>query len=161
MVQAIPWYVAVLITIPQTYLIIAIGFNLFNFKVATKSNLAISILFAFICYFLRKLPIVFEVDTTILFLMLTIISYFTFGIKLRYCLVSVLLGVLISAVFESVSLPLFLKLSGMNLKYVLANPWLNILAFLPNFLALSFILFMINYKAITIYDFGSRGETTA
>ncbi|MDD4172364.1 MAG: hypothetical protein PHQ94_09010 [Syntrophomonas sp.] len=156
--HSIPWYVAVLISVPQTFLIIKLGFGLFNFKVPFTRCLLISAGIAGICFFLRKSHISFTLNTLILMVVLTILTALVFKIELRYSFISVLLGVMISGIIENIVLPMFLSLTGYSIYDLMTNSWVNIAAFMPVFLVTLLIYWLSWHFRVVLFDFANRGE---
>lgn len=154
----IPWFLALLISLPQTMLLVLLGFGLFNFKVSLKKCLMVSFGIAAICFFIRKLSISFINNTLTLTIILTLLTAFIFKINLRYSFISVLLGVMIIGGTESLLLPIFFKLTGYTINDLSYSARVNILAFVPIFLTdLSFYLLSRHFKII-LFDFGGKGE---
>jgi hypothetical protein len=60
--HAIPWYIALLISVPQTILIIEFGFRLFNIRIRTRDILVLAFLMAVTCYLLRPLVLPYAVN---------------------------------------------------------------------------------------------------
>ena len=127
--HAIPWYIALLISVPQTLLIIEFGFRLFNIRIRTRDILVLAFLMALTCYLLRPLALPYAVNTLILIALLSLLSFLICGIKLRYCFTSVVLGMIIYGVMESVLLPLIMKALHISMEAITTNPWINLVAF--------------------------------
>lgn len=132
--HSIPWYLAVLISVPQTLLIIKLGFGLFNFKVPTTKSLLISLIIAGISFYLRKFNISFTLNTLILLITLTTLASVMYEINLRYSFISVLLGVMISGAIEGILLPIIFSITGYTVNDLMTSAWVNIVAFIPVFL---------------------------
>lgn len=88
----IPWYIALLISFPQTILILEFGFRLFNIRLRTKNVLLLGVIIAGLCYLLRPFAIPYALNTLILIPLLSILSCFIGRIRFRYCFISVTLG---------------------------------------------------------------------
>lgn len=154
--NSIPWYEAILISIPQTFLIMALGFGLFNVKIGVKKSLLIAAAFGIVCYYLKELPISNDLNALILVLLLTLATRFVFLVRIAYCFISVLLGLLVYAVLESLLVPVFLMTTHLSLDSVLKSPFLNIVAFLPIFLVTCIILWLFKRYKIIIFDLSDR-----
>lgn len=153
--HAIPWYIALLISVPQTILIIGLGFRLFNIHLKIKDVLLLAFMVAGLCYLLRPLAIPYVVNTLILIALLSLLSAFICSVNLRYCFISVVLGVIICGVMESALLPLVMKVMQISLKEISVNPWFNLVAFMPVFIIAMLLLSYIIFKGFVLYDFGS------
>ncbi len=156
--HSIPWYLAVLISVPQTMLIIKLGFGLFNFKVPTTKSLLISLVIAGISFFLRKSNISFTLNTLILLITLTALASVMYEINLRYSFISVLLGVMISGAIEGILLPIIFSITGYTVNDLMTNAWVNIVAFIPVFLVTLLIYWLSWRYKVIIFDFENRGE---
>ena len=154
--HAIPWYIALLISVPQTILIIEFGFRLFNVKVKTKGIILTSVIMAVLCYFLRTLPISYEINTLILVALLSLCTTFACNIQLKYCFISVLLGVMLYGMLESLLLPLMLKVCSLSFEELIMKPWFNLIAFAPVLLIAVLLLCYIINKNLVLYDFSSE-----
>jgi hypothetical protein len=154
--HAIPWYIALLISVPQTILIIEFGFRLFNIQLKTRDILFLSFVIAVFCYFLRELPIPYVVNTLILIALLSLCSAFICRINLRYCFIPVVLGLMIYGVLESLLLPLMLKVLRLSFNELIVDPWFNLIAFVPILIIAVLLLWYIIKKDFVLYDFGSE-----
>ncbi len=70
----IPWFVALLVTVPETFLVVKLGFKLFGTDVDTKKALLISLLNGIFSYFVRRMPLMYSAYT-ILIILLTLLAY--------------------------------------------------------------------------------------
>lgn len=154
--HAIPWYIALLISIPQTVLIIEFGFRLFNFHIKAKDIILLSVIIAIFSYFLRSLPISYAANTLLLIAILSLCTFLICKINLRYCFISVTLGVMIYGVLESFMLPLIMKILNLSFNELIVNPEFNLIAFIPILIIAVVILSFIIKKGIILYDFGSE-----
>ena len=59
----LPWYIVLLLSIPQTFLIVKIGFQLFNLHVSYLKALFLSLIISIVAIFARELPLLFGVHT--------------------------------------------------------------------------------------------------
>lgn len=152
----IPWYIALIISVPQTVLIIEFGFRLFNIHLKTKDVLLLAAIIAGICYILRALDTPYFVDTLILIASLSLLSSLISRIELKLCFISVVLGVIIYGVLESALLPLIMDFFHISMEEIIANPWINIAAFVPILIILVLLLALAIKKDFVLYDFGSN-----
>jgi len=154
--HAIPWYIALLISGPQTILIIEFGFRLFNIYPKVKDILLLSVIVAIFSYLLRSLPIPYAFNTLLLIALLSLCAFFICNIDIRYCFISVTLGVMIYGVLESLLLPLIMQLLRLSFDELIINPKFNLIAFLPILLVAVVMLGFIIKKDIVLYDLGSE-----
>ncbi len=144
-VYPVPWYAIILITIPQTILIIILGCGLFNLKINLRQCLLMSLIIGLAAYVLRRLPMMFGVHTVILVLVLTVLLVVISKLDWGRSFVSVLLGVMIIGVVENAFLIIFLQLTGIRIDDLAARPWLNIGAFWTQFI-LVLLIYAWTYK---------------
>lgn len=154
--HAIPWYIALLISVPQTILIIEFGFRLFNIHLKAKDIILLSVIVAIISYFLRSLPISYAVNTLLLIAILSLCTYFICNIDIRYCFISVTLGLMIYGVLESLMLPLIIQILKLSFNELIIDPKFNLIAFAPILLIAVVILWFIIKKDFVLYDLGSE-----
>ena len=154
--HAIPWYIALLISFPQTLLIIEFGFRLFNLRPKTNQIIILSALIALVCFYMRKLPISNVANTLILIVILSLCAWFVCRMDIRYCLISVILGVLIYTSLETMFLPLIMQVLKISIDELVVSPWLNLIAFLPILMISLLLLWFIIKKEIVLYDFGAK-----
>lgn len=101
----IPWHVALLETIPETFLVIKLGFKLFGLDVDMKKVLLISLVTGIFAYFVRKLPLVFGLHTILIILFLALFAVAFLKCSPGYCFASVAAGGLILGILQSTVLP--------------------------------------------------------
>lgn len=154
--HAIPWYIALLISVPQTILIIQFGFRLFNIQLKTRDVILLAVIISGLCYLLRPLAIPYAVNTFMLIVFLSLLSFLICNINLRYCFISVVLGVIICGVAESILLPLIMKVLKISLDNIIVNPWINLIAYVPIFLITTLLLIYVVTEDLVLYDFGSE-----
>lgn len=153
---AIPWYAVIFVSIPETLLIIGIGFALFNIKLNLGRSVFAGILIAILSYFLRKIMIPPGVHTIILVLALTAAISFLCKIKIWYSFVSVLLGAMIIGVIEDVFISLIFQFTSKTINDLAANPWLNISAFMPTLMLAILFFILIKRSNYVLYDLNMR-----
>ena len=128
----LPWYIVLLLSIPQTFLIVKIGFQLFNLYVSCSKALLLSLAVGVMTIYARGLPLPFGVHTIILAVSSTVLATVVTGTNLWHCFISILTGSLILGVLEGVLVPVLLKITAATTDSLVSEPWLNILYFLPS-----------------------------
>lgn len=156
--HAIPLYIALLITVPQTIIILEFGFRLFNIKISTKTIILTSIIMAVVCYFLRAFSIPYVLNTLILIVLLSLCVHLVGRIRFRYCFSSVVLGVMIYGMLESLLLPMMIKICGASFEELINDPCFNLISFIPVLLISMLLLGVIIKKDVVLYDFGSEED---
>lgn len=154
---SLPWYAAIFISIPETFLIIGIGFALFNISISLKDSVVAAVIVGMISCFLRRLPIYPGLNVFILILLLTVTISFLSKIKLSYGSISVILGAMIIGVIENSVMPIILLLISKTVNDLALNPWLNIGVFQPTLLLAILLFFLIKKLNFVLYDLGNRG----
>ena len=151
----LPIYTAVLLSISQTFLIIGIGFELFNIKLNLKKSIFISFIMVCITYFLRQLPFA-GFHTIILVLLLTIFITVICKIRLWSSFICSLLGCIVLGTVENIILPIFLLLINKEITDLAGNPWLNVILFIPTLILLTVIYTTIHKRKIVLFDLCNR-----
>ncbi len=148
----LPWYIVLLISVPQTFLIIKIGFQLFNLQLSYSRALMLSFIVGILAVFARELPLPFGVHTIILIVFSALLTVVVTGINLWHCFISILTGTLILGVLEGVLLPIFLKITATTTDSLALNPWLNILYFMPLSIIMIFFYLLAKKHNYVIFD---------
>lgn len=157
---ALPWYSIVFISVPQSILIIALGFALFNLKTDFWRCLAIAVITGIITYYLRRSLIIPGIHTVMIILLvaalLTIINkgYFI------YNLAAILLGAMILGAIEGMWCPVFLTLTSHSVEDLAHNSWLNIVAFIPVLLLALGLYVLVTKRKIIVYDLNQYSAFT-
>lgn len=154
--HAIPWYIVLLISVPQTILIVEFGFRLFNIKLSIKDTLLLAIIIAGACYLLRPLVVPYAINTLILIALLSFSSCFICGINFSYCFISVVLGVIICGEIENLLLPLIKNALRITMEDIILIPYIDLIVFIPIFAISVLLLVYFIKKELIIYDLGSQ-----
>jgi len=148
----LPWYIVLLTSVPETFLILKMGFQFFNLHVSYTKALALSLIVSIFAIFVWKLPIPFGVHTIILLVFATILTTIVTGTKLLHCFIAILAGLLILLGVEGVVAQLALKTTGTTTNSLTLNPWLNVLYFLPAGTIMSLFYLAANKRNCVILD---------
>lgn len=153
MIHSISWYIALLVSVPETFLYLSIGFNLFNLKISNKKILTLAILNGIFVYYLRSLSLVFGIHTILILLFLVLLSRIILKLKIIYSLISITAGILITGLIQSALLPLVIYAMKIDLNNITDNSWLNYLLFIPVLIAMVILDFLIKKYRYTLYNF--------
>ncbi|MEN6324833.1 MAG: Spo0B domain-containing protein, partial [Syntrophomonas sp.] len=158
MVYSIPWYAVILISIPQTIIIIKLGCGLFNININMRQCAAMALIIGLASYALRRLPLMCGIHTIILVLMLTGLLVLVSKIEWDRSFVSVLLGVMIIGVVENAFLPFFLQLTNLRIDDLASRPGLNIGAFWIQFIPVLLIYAWTYRRRFIIFNLNPARE---
>lgn len=149
----IPWYVALLVSVPETFLILLIGFKLYDIDMPLQTGFIVSVFMGFLAYIVRLFSMPFGLHTLIQITMLVVLISLMTNIKWWQALIANLTGVMITGIFESTLMPFFLMLTGKTIFDFEAQPWLNVLSFLPLALLLTFFYLGMARYDLVVYQF--------
>ena len=148
----LPWFIVLLVSVPQTFLIIIIGFQLFNQYISYSRVLILSLIIGILTIFARELPLPFGAHTVILTVSLTLLANVVTGTNLWHCFISILSGVLILGVLEGVLLPIFLKVTETTTDDLVLKPWINLVCFLPLGIIAAIFYILAKKRNYVIFD---------
>ncbi|MBO8158955.1 hypothetical protein [Thermosyntropha sp.] len=148
----LPWYGILLISVPQTLLVIELGFGLFGLNLDLKKALLVAFIAGFITYFLRQSSVAFGLHTIILIITVAFLVTVIAHTDILHSLAASLLGFMLLGVIEGVCLPLFLKMTSKTVRDLALHPGLNILAFVPVLLIALALFILIRRNNFVIYD---------
>lgn len=148
----LPWYIVLLVSLPETFLILKLGFKLFNLEIDTDQALLLSSTTAFLSIFIRKLPLIFGYHSLIMMLTLALLTKAILRIRLWHSIVSVLVGVLILGVLESSLLTFLQSFTSTDAESLIINPWLNVVYALPLLLVMYTLYWLVKRYNLVIFD---------
>lgn len=152
MLNHIPWYIAVCLSLPETFLIIKVGLNLFNEDISIKDNLLISSIVAGFSYMIRIYLNVYGLHTIVTAALIIILVNFIMRKALVHSVICVFTGLLIMGVSQSVTVPFLLILLRKSITDLNFYPWLNIFLFLPSASIVSGAIILMKKKKIYLLD---------
>jgi len=155
----IPWYAVLFISIPETFLIIQLGFSLFNLKIGWREPIMASVIMGVFSYFLLRLTIIPGTHTLILIFATTCITAWLSKANIWYSLIAVLCGAMIVGVTENVVVPVALILMSKTINDLSANPWLNIGVSFPTTLLAALLFFLVRRFSLVLYDLNTKGSS--
>ncbi|NLD50377.1 MAG: hypothetical protein GX660_24825, partial [Clostridiaceae bacterium] len=136
----------------ETFLILKLGFKLFNLEIDTDQALLLSSTTAFLSIFIRKLPLIFGYHSLIMMLTLALLTKAILRIRLWHSIVSVLVGVLILGVLESSLLTFLQSFTSTDAESLIINPWLNVVYALPLLLVMYTLYWLVKRYNLVIFD---------
>ena len=146
-----PWFVVVLVSIPEAFLVISLGFALYDYRLPTVKAFTIAIISALCTYFIRCLPLMWGIHTITAVVVLTAIAVLILKTNLLGSLVAVLTGVVILLVIQSLLAPGFFAVTNTTLTDMANNPWLNVWFFVPQGIVLILTYCFARIKGYYIY----------
>ncbi len=156
---SLPWYAAIFIAIPETFLIIHIGFSLFNVNIRLKSSVIAAVIVGIISLAFRDLQIYPGLRIIIVILLLGLMITLLEKIKLWYSCICAMLGSMIDGVIENTVMPLVLTLISKTFNDMASDPWLNIEVYMATFFTVVIVLLFIKKLKLVLYDLGERGSS--
>jgi hypothetical protein len=143
---------AAILTIPQTFLMIQIGFRLFNITVGIANTLLISAVVFFYSYLVYHLAIPFYLNILIIFAFLVLSLAWLEKMYWQYVLVCTILGNVIYILLGQLGIIIALNGLNMTMTQILGDFVLMAKVFLLLVLLLLGILAIIVKKKIFLYD---------
>jgi hypothetical protein len=157
---SISWYTVILVSIPESLLMVLMGFQLYNLKVKFGDAFLIAVISAITSFYVRKLPIVFGVHSLIGIAVLIALCWFFTRLPLYKVIWSVLTGFAVMAVTQSIVLPLGLLLTSIDYELIKNNAEINSLFFLIQAIIVVALLFFCKVRRFYIFDL-SDGDQNA
>ncbi len=155
----IPWYGVFFISIPQTVLIIQLGYSLFNLRIEWREIIETSVIMGMLAYILPRLPIIPGLHTVILiFATAFFISWLT-NAKVWYSLIAIMCGAMIMGVTENAVVSVVLNVISKNVNDLSAYPWLNIAVSLPILLLVTIVCLLVKRYGWVLYDLDAEGSS--
>lgn len=148
----IPWFVAALVGIPQSFLIIVLGFSLFNLRIKFEHALVVACLASMGCYLVRLLNTVNGLHTLIVTLFLIVLCVVLTQISTYKVTTAILAGVTVAGGIEYSYLPLIYTLTSTTLHDLAQHPWWSVGFFIPEGLILLILYWQVRKHNFYILD---------
>ncbi len=149
---AIPWTVIIFVSIPELFLTLGIGSRLFNYHIATRNLIIISLCSGFLEYFYRLYlgfpwfnALALLITITALTSLLNHVEWWKTGIF-------VLLGAVIVVGIEAFCDSIMFSLMDLNYRDLAAQPWMNIITYIPSLVISISLLYFIRKKNLVLYN---------
>jgi len=155
---AIPWQVALFVSLPEAFLIVILGFALFNLEISCKKALTVSLVSALSAYFIRQLPVVFGLHTLMGLVIMVLVTVYLTKMGAWAVFVSILTGFVIIGVTQSLLLPICFAITGTSSESLIANPLLNIAFFVPIAALAAALFFAVKKYKLYIFDLKKTGD---
>jgi len=133
-----------------------LGFSLLNLNIPAKKYMIISLVYSFISYFVRQLPITLTVNSLIFILTVITLTVIISKIKPVYSLFAVLLGFILYAIIETLVLYSFFCLTNYDMNSLINNNWIELLCFIPCLIISVSLYLLIKHYQFIIYDLSVR-----
>lgn len=152
MLYSIPWYVVLFQSIPEMFLLIILGFKLFNIDVDFKKSLLVSSLISIIVYIVRRFTSIYGLHTVILIFCSLIFIWIILKMNIAYSFICIVTSLLINGLLQNIITPIILNLFYTTPQDLIKNPWLNIFFYIPNgLIMLCFYLFTVK-REVHLFD---------
>lgn len=148
----IPWFVAVLVGIPQFFLIIVLGFSLFNLRIKYNTALLVACLTAIACYFVRLYNTIDGLHTLLVTLLIMVLCIIITKIKTYKVITAILAGSVIVGGLEYSYLSLFFLVTSTTISDFAEYPWLSVVSFVPEAVILSIMYWWVKKNCFYILD---------
>jgi len=155
--HAVPWYIVIVISIPQTLLIMGLGFRLFNLPLNIQSFVVAPILVAIASYLFRFFHISYAINIILLLLIAGLALTVLVKHRFAFCLISLLLGFIIYMVLEMMSIAAFLVITGLNYDILIINAIWNIGMFIPIAIINALLWILVVRYNIILFDLSRQG----
>lgn len=152
MLYSIPWYVVLFQSIPEMFLLIILGFKLFNIDVDLKKALLVSLLISIIVYFVRKFASVYGLHTAILIFCSLILIKIILKMNIAYSFICIVTSLLINGLLQNTITPILLNFFHTTTQDLVKNPWLNIFFYIPNGLIMLYLYLFTIKKKVYLFD---------
>lgn len=152
MLYSIPWYVVLFQSIPEMFLLIILGFKLFNIDVNFKKTLLVSLLISIIVYIVRKFASVYGFHTVIFIFFSLILIRIILKMNIAYSFICIVTSLLVDGLLQSILTPVLLSLFQSASEGLITSPWLNIVLFIPSGLLMFLLYIFINERKIFLFD---------
>ncbi len=152
MLNQIPWYVALLQSAPETYLLTLLGFKLFNIDIDLKKNLLVSLITAIVAFGIRQIVTIYGIHTLLQYIIMVILVILIFKTRVLSAVIAILTGFIITGVTQGVLIPILFHWTNTNISDLATNPWLNIVFFLPCGLLILIFYYIIKQTHFYLID---------
>lgn len=146
-----PWQALVFQSIPEGIILVSLGLGLLGYFPPFRYVVIIGVTISILSFFIRQLPFVFGIHTLLYILLLALLLKISFKkIEWWRAIAVGFLGTIIVGLVEGISTPLMLRITGLNLSYVLHDPWLRVLFPLPNEIVLGALAYLIWSRRLSL-----------
>lgn len=152
MLYSIPWYVVLFQSIPEMFLLIILGFKLFNIDVDSKRVLWVSCLVSIAVFIVRKTFNIYGLHTIVLIIFTLFFIKIIIKVNIAYSFICVVTSLLIDGLLQNSIIPFLLKLCQNTTEDLIINPWLNVLYFIPSGLFMYLIYVLIKNRKFYLFD---------
>ncbi len=149
---AIPWQVALFVSLPEAFLIVILGFALFNLEISYKKAFIISLITSVIVYFARQMHVIFGIHTLIGLITMVITGTWLTNLKPWAVLISILTGSVVMGALQSIIIFICFYAASANLQELATNPWLNVFFFFPIGVTVALLYFLIRRYKFCIFS---------
>jgi hypothetical protein len=140
-------------SVPEIFLIIRVGFILFNIDIDWKKSLVISLGGGLVSYIVRMYITIFGVHTILIMIAIIILIRLVLKTNFIYAGVGILTGTLITGILQLMVTPLLLAITDKNMNDLCTEPWLSIMFFIPCALLMLLLYVIVKKNCFYLIDF--------
>ncbi|MEQ8173564.1 MAG: hypothetical protein ABRQ26_00725 [Syntrophomonadaceae bacterium] len=150
MADFLPFYVVMVVGIPETIVVLLLGFQLFNDHISFKHAFIASILASLNNYFIRYVGVAFGVHTLITISTIILVCYLLTK-KNVWKIASATMSGLV--VMLAIQVSEFLIIKVLAIETTISNqPWLNILIMLPEVIIMGIIFYVARKRKFALFN---------
>ncbi|WP_207641635.1 hypothetical protein [Syntrophomonas palmitatica] len=146
-----------LVSLPQSYLIIILGFALCGLSISVSKALLVAVVDALFSHFIHQYPLWFGFHTLFFVTVSVAACYILTRHGLLKIMAAILAGTIVAAALQSVYVPLSFTASHTTVMDLPSRPWLVVLIYIPEP-----IIMVILYHLVKKYGFqimNNKAET--
>lgn len=153
MAGSLPFYVVMIVGIPETVIILLLGFQLINDHICFKHAFIASFLASLLNYFIRYIGVVFGLHTLITIATIIFVCYLLTKKNVWKIASATMSGVV---VMLTIQVSEFLVAKGLDIETTISNqPWLNILVMIPEVLIMGIMFYVARKRKFALFNSNS------
>lgn len=154
----IPWFVVTLVSIPEAYLVVILGFALFNLRISYKQALLAALGASLACYLVRLVNKIDGVHTITEVLITIAICVCLTRTDIHKITAAILAGMSLAGIIQYSYTPLFLShIIASSVNDFTRYPWLCVYLFIPQAVIMTVLYLAVKKTHFYILDGRGRG----
>jgi uncharacterized membrane protein YczE len=143
-----PWFTDLLVSLPQSYLVIILGFALFGLSITASKALSVAVIDALSSHIVHQFPLWFGIHTVIFIAVSVIFCLAVTRYNFVKIAAAILAGTIVVLLLQSIYVPLILLATQTTLSELPFRPWFMVISYTPEP-----IIMAILYYLAKKYDF--------